>query len=774
MSIYDSLELNVIKQQMMEQCCFSLGKMELEQTYPSFDPLVIKRDQARIKEALMAVNLHGEMPFEGMHDIRSMLEAASKGRTLSANDLLNEMRMIRGVYAILQYEKTILEDHPYIEDLVFSLTHHKKTEQFLASCINEYGEVMDGASSLLKDTRKQLRNVEREIVAATNRFMQQHSNSIVDGISTMRNDRVVVLVKASDKNSFGGFQYGDSASGLASYVEPSVLVGPNNQKARLLAQEADEVARILRECSNEVRKVAQEELGNLETIAILDALFAKAKWGVAREAIAPTLSEEKNLVFKRARHPLIDPEVVVANNYSLQQPQSMLLITGPNTGGKTVSMKIIGLFVLMAYSGMPVTADEATIPFFDQVFVDIGDDQSVVSSLSSFSAHVKKLADVMRHATDKSLALLDEIGSGTDPQEGESLAIAILNALRDRKTMTVATTHYSRLKAYGKRHEDILVASVQFDMDRLMPTYRYLEGLTGQSNALEVAKRYGLDDSILNYAKFLKKQAKSQEDQLIDKLEKQLNETELKNEQLEQRLKAVEEKELELQQLEKQLLIEKDQMKVKVEKEMETYLEEVKQEADSILSNMRKMQETKKYHEVLEERQKLNRKQAKNEDKVVSKEEGKHVYQVGETVELRNGGTVALILEVRKKEITIELNGRKMRVKENQIRPSMRVLPKKKVNQSTARVSNGGLLSTMPSECNLIGMHVDEGIEKMMDYISDTKIHGMKTFRIIHGDGSGALRKAVHQRLKNMKDVESYRIGMPQEGGTGATVVKMK
>lgn len=774
MSLINSLELDVIKKQMEEACSFSLGRQLIQETNPSFDPLVIRRDQARLKEALSATILYGPMPFDGMHDITGMLKDALIGRTLSANDLLNEIRMVRAVNNIINYDKAILEPHPALYDLVQSLSYHKKTEQFIAKCINEYGEVMDNASPLLKETRKQLRNVEHEITVATNRFMQQHASSMVDNISTMRNGRVVVLVKASDKNTFGGLQYGDSSSGLASYVEPNVLVGPNNKKSQLLAQESDEVARILRECSNEVKKVAEEELGNLETVAILDALFAKAKWGEAREAIAPTLSDEKELDFRRARHPLIDEKKVVANNYHLASPQTMLLITGPNTGGKTVSMKIIGLFVLMAYSGMPVTADSAVIPYFDQVFADIGDDQSVVSSLSSFSAHVEKLADVAAHATGNSLALLDEIGSGTDPQEGESLAIAILNELRDRGTMTVATTHYSRLKAYGKRHEDILVASVQFDMEKLAPTYRYIEGLTGQSNALEVAKRYGLPESIINYARFLKRQAKSQEDQLIDKLEKQLGETELKNAQLEQRLLDVQEKEKELKQLEKQLMIEKDQMKVKAEKEAEKYIDEAKAEADLILSNMRKMQETKKYHEVLEERQKLNRNQANVEEKEVVKKEGKHVFKVGETVELRNGGTVARILEVRKKDITIDLNGRKMHVKANQIRPSMRVIPKKKVNQSSARVSGGGLFSTMPTECNLIGMHVDEGIDTMMDYISDTKVHGLKTFRIIHGDGSGALRKAVHQRLKNMQDVESYRIGMPQEGGTGATVVKMK
>ncbi len=374
----------------------------------------------------------------------------------------------------------------------------------------------------------------------------------------------------------------------------------------------------------------------------------------------------------------------------MRDPKRILLITGPNTGGKTVSMKVIGLFVLMTYVGIPVTAESAVIPFFDNVFVDIGDDQSVVESLSSFSAHIKKQAEIIRSATENSLVLMDEVGSGTDPKEGESLAISILNYLRDVKATCVATTHYGRLKAYGKRHDDIMVASVQFDQEKLEPTYRFIEGLTGQSNAFEIAERYGLPKSIIKYASFLKEQAKSQEDILIERLETQLNETTLKNDELSKKIAEVKALQESLVKERNQLLKEKDEWHKNAQAEANQYIEEAQ-----------------------------------------------HIH-----------------------------------VKKNQIRPSSHVIPKTKTNTSV-HIRSHNIYASMSLECNLIGMRVDEGIEKMKDYMDQAKIHGLKSLRIIHGDGTGKLRKAVHERLRNDKSVKEFRLGMPQEGGTGATVVTL-
>lgn len=774
MSVENSLELNVILAQVSKHCAFSLSKEAVLSCVPSFDPLIIRRDHARMKEALMAVVKYGTIPMAGIRDISDMLKNAAKGRTLSANDLNNEIRFIQGIRSIRNYAKELIDfEHPYLDDLISTLIVHEHTEKFLSRCINEYGEVMDSASHELASIRVSIRRSEHDIAQAANRFVATHSDSVVDGIITYRSGRAMILVRASEKNQFGGLVYGDSASGQASYIEPSALVSLNNRRQEFIDREQQEIARILDECSKEVGRVAKEELANLETCTILDTVFAKAAWGAANDACAAELSETKVIELIKARHPLIDPLKVISNTYHIGEPKKILLITGPNTGGKTVSMKVIGLFTLMTYCGMPVTCESAVIPFFDRVFADIGDDQSVVSSLSSFSAHISKQAEVCREATADSLVLLDEVGSGTDPSEGEALAIAILNTLRETGCMVVATTHYNRLKAYGKRHEDILCASVEFDMKALTPTYRYMEGTTGSSNAFEVAQRYGLPRSIVRYARFLRNQAKTEEDTLIERLEEQLSETRRKSEELEAKLKEAEELRSTLNKEKILLEKQKDELREKAEKEAADYVEAARQEADEILENLRNSQQNIRIHEAIGERAKLAKIVKTKQPEIPYDPD--HEFAVGDAVELRSSNQVCEVISIGKKDMRILLNGREMRVKKDQVRPSVHVIARvKEKPTATIHIADRNIFASVPLECNLIGLHVDEALNKMGDYMDQAKLHSLKTFRIIHGDGTGRLRKAVHDRLAKDKDVEEFRLGMPNEGGTGATVVVMK
>lgn len=774
MDIENSLELNVILQQVERYCSFSLGKKNIQNTKPSYEKLVIKRDHDRMQEALACCIHDGPMPFHGITDITHILDNAEKGRILQASELLDVVRFIHGINEIHAYEKSLTEvEHPSLKDLTDTLIIHNALAKEISQCINEYGEVKDSASAELKNIRASLRQAQSDMASVSARFLSNHASSVVDSIVTNRNGRTVVLIKASEKNSYGGLVYGDSASGQASYVEPASFVPYNNRIQTLQEKEKAEIEKILQYLSGKVGHYAYEEKANVETCGILDAVFAKAQWGKEREGCAASLTEEKNLVIVKGRHPLIDPKKVVANTYHLEDPKKVLLITGPNTGGKTVSLKIIGLFTLMTYCGMPVTAERAEIPFFDHVFADIGDDQSVVSSLSSFSAHMTKQAEIMQKADGNSLVLLDEIGSGTDPREGEALAISILNELRQRGTMCVVTTHYDRLKAYGKRHSDILVASVQFDMEKLMPTYKYLEGLTGQSNAFEVAERYGLPKSIIAYARHLKEQSKNEEDELIDKLEKQLNEAELKNEKLEALIADNEKEKKQLKKEKIQLDKEKENYHNKAKKEADAYVATVQNKANHILKQIRKRQENVKYHEALETVQSLNQITDEPETK---KEEvpDSYEYHVGDAVELRGSSQVCEIIKIQKKDITIRMNGRDMHVKKNQIRPSVHVIPRMKKQNHVSINIDHDIFANMPQEVNLIGLHVDEAMDKMDSYMDQAKLHGLKTFRIIHGDGTGRLRKAVHESLKKNEDVKEFHLGMPQEGGTGATIVTMK
>ena len=771
-SLERSLELDAIMEEMVRRCAFSLGKKVLKETPVSYDRLVIEQANRRLKEALLCTVKYGPMPFYAIRDTREDLENARKGAMLSAAQLVQEMHLIGGIRSMCAYEKSCAEtEHPYLKDLCGTLTVHTKTEAFLKACINDYGEVLDSASAELRNIRASLRKADGDIASAVRSFIAKHASSVVDSIVTQRGGRTVILVKASEKNSFGGLVYGDSASGQASYVEPASLMAANNRKQELIAAEEEEIQRILRACSEEVGKVAGEEIANIETAALLDSIFAKAVWGKENDCTAADLTEEKRLYIKKARHPLIPSSRAVYNTYHLQDPKRVLLITGPNTGGKTVSMKIIGLFVLMTYAGMPVPCDEAVIPYTDRVFADIGDDQSVVSSLSSFSAHIQKQAEIIRCATEHSLVLLDEVGSGTDPREGESLAIAILNDLREKNCMTVATTHYGRLKTYGKRHDDILLASVEFDMKKLAPTYRYTEGMTGQSNALEVAERYGLPKGIIRYARFLKNQSRTEEEKLIEELDAELLTVRQEKEKLEALLKENEELQKSLKDEEARRLRDRDLLRQKAEEEAQAYIEEVHKEAERILKEMREKEAGAKYHEILETKAQL--------DTVVQTEEKPEEvftgeYKVGDAVELRDSDQVCEVIAIGRKDLTIRMNGRDIRVKKNQIRPSRHIIPKKKAKKEYVPTFSSPVFSSVSVQCNLIGMRVDEAMEELENYLDQVKLHGLPSCRIIHGDGSGALRSAVHNRLKKDRSVKEFRLGMPSEGGTGATVVTMK
>ncbi|MBR4457163.1 MAG: endonuclease MutS2 [Solobacterium sp.] len=769
MSLLSSFEFEKIRAQMAELCVSEPGRMIVNGLEPVYEKIVIRRDRQRLYEAMEACVRYGRISPEGFRDIRILLKQAEKGRTLTGPELIEVLKLIRAVKAAQEYERTIREvPHESLSDLFMTLTKQDRLENRIVSVVNEYGEVRDSASHKLAELRSSLRAASRRIEEAIEQFRSGHGDSMVDSIVTTRNGRTVILVRANDKNRFGGIVYGDSQSGQTSYIEPSVLMHANNRKQELETAIQDEISRILAECSAEVGKSAETLSSDLETLALLDSIFARADWGVRNEGCAARLNEEKRFMFHRARHPLIPKEQAVTNEYRLSQPYHTLLITGPNTGGKTVSMKIFGLFTLMTYCGMPVTAEEADVPFFDRVFADIGDDQSVESSLSSFSAHVEKQAQMLREATGNSLILLDEIGSGTDPREGESLAIAVLNELRRRNATVIATTHYSRLKAYGRRHEDILTATVEFDGETLRPTYRYLEGITGESNALLVAERCGLPKGVVNYAKFLKQQATTEEEELAAKLEKQLMEAENRSRMLEEKLKEIREYQKSLEQEKQNLRDSREKLIDEAKAEAQRMVEAAREEADAVLKELRNNAGRVRYHELLEQKRKLET-IAEEETPVY---EAEKPFAVGDTAELRQSGAIVKIEDIRKKRIVISLNNRHMTVKASDLKHTRKKLPK--TAPVTMPVSSIEIPESIETECNLIGLRVDEAREELLDYMDSASLCGLKNYRIIHGDGSGALRKMVQEVLANDKTVEEYRYGMPSEGGTGATVVTIR
>ncbi len=763
-----SLQLNLIKESIAALCSFSLGKEEILRLEPSYDPLLIKRECKRGQEALECCVKMGPCNFYGIKDVLPILKTASRDGICTPIDCVRVADLIRGCSAIVQYFKSCELPVPALRELTDSLVLPLNLMNHIEKCFNPYGEVLDSASGKLKEIRKNLKQVENNLNIAAMRFVQSNSSKLTDSVSTTRNGRVCVLAKSSEKNSLGGFVHGESASGQSAYVEPAALIPLNNQKQSLMAQEEDEIERILFEVSQMIKKEADILEADLNTCAVLDAVFAKAQWGQKRDGCIAHLSEADRLYLKKARHPLIDSKKVVSNTYRLESPTRLLLITGPNTGGKTVSLKTIGLFVLMTYCGIPIPCEEAEVPFYDHVYVDIGDDQSIEESLSTFSAHLFKLSNILENATDQSLVLVDEIGSGTDPKEGEALAISILNELRNRGCSTVATTHYGRLKSYGKKHEDILLASVQFDVEKLLPTYRFIEGLTGQSNAFDIARRFHLQESVIKYAVFLKNQAKSEEEILIEKLEKQT----LENEQLKEELKN---KQNELtQQLETakkehaEFEAKKDKLMSEAQKKADEYVEQIKETADEYLAELKEKSENSiKPNEVIEIKHGLNE---LLHEEAIEEESDHRPFQIGDAVLVKNSNQVGIILSINRKNVQIDLNNIKITAKLSDLKHTT----KKREVIKNRREHKEMKPMSFNTECNIIGCYGEEGVQIIDKYLDDAILAKAKVVKIVHGSGSGALRNAVHNYLKKNKYVISFEIAPNNQGGSGATIVTLR
>ncbi len=764
---YQMLEFHVVKDAVAAYCAFSLGKAIIVEAKPMFDEWRIRRELARTREAYALITHCGNMPFFGIADIEEAVIAASKDRTLNERELVciaKQSEVCRNIY---RYIKESELDTPEIDELCTSLHMDDELSVAVSAAISHDCVLYDHASSALQRIRKEIRLCEGDIAKEVQRFISRHSALLMDTITTKRNDRICVLVKTSEKHSLKGFIHGESASGQTVYLEPEGLLLLNNRLQSLRSKEQEEVMRILFQLSQLVKKHRDTLLGNQETFALLDALCAKALWCKDVDGcIGSVLSKGNRLYIKNARHPLIDRKSVVANTYEIRDPKRLLIITGSNTGGKTVALKTMGLFAALTMAGMPVCAEEAVFPVFDQLFADIGDTQSIQESLSTFSAHISKLSYICAHATERSFVILDELGSGTDPKEGEALAVAILEALRKKGVMCAASTHYSALKKYGAMHEDVLLSSVVFDLEQMRPTYVYQEGISGSSNAFEIASRYGLSKDIIAYAKAFKEQQKSDSDRLMETMEHTIAEHQQLKEKMELRLADVKELQISLRRKEQELALQKDKELSKVKEEaLREYMEKM-EEAEAIIERLKAMHKDAKPHEYIRLKKELETvmEAPRDEERPTI-----HKFHKGDYVRLEEYGYHGDIIEISKDKAIVDVNGMKMKVPFTKLQPSQRTKKKKQTSSYQKTV-----VSSFSMELNVIGMRVGEAIPVIDKYLDNAVLAKVYQVRIIHGNGTGALRQGVHDYLKRNSRVESYRVGVQGEGGLGATVVTLK
>lgn len=760
------LEIDVIIRQFLNYSKTSLGKEKLSQLDLIDSPLFLKRQLRRQSEALEATIKQTAPNFYGISNITDAVILAHKGGVCSIEDLVAISRFCHGQNSLIDYYKHRLTPMDECGDLFESLFVEKNLNKEIDRCFSMDFEVYDQASEELQRIRKQLSTIDTRIDKAINDFMSKHADSLSEQFSTIRQDRRVIPILTSHKNRYSGLIHDQSASGQTTYLEPQFLIDLNNEHQNLLALEHQEIHRICKELSTKVGLIKDELLASLESITLLDVLFSMATWAKEHEGTVATLSEDR-LYLKDARHPLLNQETVVANTYRLESPHRMILITGPNTGGKTVGLKTIGVSVYLTLCGAPVLAQEAIIPLIDQLFVDIGDTQSIQMSLSTFSGHLTNLKKVLDQATRQSLVLLDELGSGTDPIEGESLAQAILEYCHQLGCMAVVTTHFNRLKVFAKNHAEILSSSVEFDLDDLQPTYRYIEGLAGQSYALDIARKLDVKSSVIDRAMAIKQESVSAQELLIENLEKEIAQNRLLNDEVAQLKESLQRQEQQLQQQLNQLEQEKQSILKSFEIKQEQQLKKQIAAAKQILAQMR---QESQLHENIAALRKIEQLSIEPQAELDEERELKE----GDFVRLLSTQQIGKIVKIEKKDVLVDVNGMNVYAKLNQLRYHPKNEPTKKKSKK-ARSSVSVKTSTpMSMECHLIGLRVEEALIELSQYLDQCILNNLKFGRVIHGHGTGALRQAVHQALKKHSAVKSYRLGGENEGGHGATIVEFK
>ena len=759
------LEMNIIQKQVKSFCASTLGQKRVD-SFSLFDDLEdLTEALNKVDEAMKYISIQGRMPLGGLTDVSMLLEKANRDGTLIGEELLKIANHLECISNVKNYISASEIKTYYLQELSDGLVGNEHLLHEIKRCLLPDGSVSDTASETLRLIRKKIQQTQVNIRNKMESLVKESKDLLsIDAITT-KNDRLVLPVKSGYKNQFGGLIHATSATGQTTYIEPEAVMMMNNQLGELQIAEQEEVNRILYALSQLVKGHYYHFHFNLEILEELDFIFAKAQYGYYHQCCIPTIIENgQDIVLKQARHPLIDPHDVVANDVILKGHR-MLLISGSNTGGKTVALKTIGLLSYMALCGMPVPCLEMTIPLFDNIYVDLGDEQSIEQSLSTFSSHMKKIIDILSQVSNQSLVILDEIGSGTDPQEGESLAQAILSQLLESGAFVFASTHYGRLKTFAKEDERIMLASVHFDLEAMRPTYRLKLDSVGQSYAIEIAALLGLDQDIVNHAQQLKIESMSEHEKLMEELAKKEEQLSLKEEELTHLLESNRKLEKQYNHEIHQLNQQKEKFIQNAKDEANHLIAEAKENIDFIVQTMKAS--SFKQHEIIQAKHDLDELEFIDEN-IQQKQD--HDLKVGDHVKIIKMNREGDIVEkLHNHMIMVSIAGLNVKLHEDEVtylHPQTKVKTVKKASMKKSSVKKTGSY-----EINIIGKRYEEAMAMIDKFLDDAIVLGYPHVRIIHGMGTGVLRKGVRKMLEKNKHVVSYRDGGPNEGGLGATLV---
>ncbi|MBG9590082.1 endonuclease MutS2 [Cytobacillus firmus] len=777
------LEFNKVKEQLLEHVSSSLGRKKALNILPSTDYEEVIRRQEETDEAVTVLRIKGNVPLGGIFDIRPHVKRAVIGGMLSPQEL-NQISST--IHASRQMKRFIEEFAEEESSLPILLGYTDKIivladlETSIRNAVDDNGEVLDSASETLRSLRNQLRTKESRVRERLESMIRSSSaqKMLSDAIITIRNDRFVIPVKQEYRGHYGGIIHDQSSSGQTLFIEPASIVQLNNELQGIRVKEQQEIERILIALSGQTAENSSELETIVDVLGEVDFTFAKARYSKRIKASKPKINNQGKISLFKARHPLIPIDEVVANDIKLGDDYSTIVITGPNTGGKTVTLKTVGLCTLMAQAGLQIPAlDGSETAVFGNVYADIGDEQSIEQSLSTFSSHMVNIVDILNQVDFNSLVLFDELGAGTDPQEGAALAISILDEVYKRGARVIATTHYPELKAYGYNREGVINASVEFDIETLSPTYKLLIGVPGRSNAFEISKRLGLNDQVIETARSYIGTDTNQVENMIASLEESRRQAEADMEEANDFLKSAEKLHKDLQKQMAEFYEQKDAMHEKASEKAGDIVEKAKAEAEEIIRDLRKMRMEKhaevKEHELIEAKKRLSdaapqMSTAKNK---LKPKNTKHVFEEGDEVKVLSFGQKGhLLKKASENEWQVQIGILKMKVAEKDLEYIKS--PKPVETKPVATVKGRDFHVSL--ELDLRGERYENALLRVEKYLDDALLAGYPRVSIIHGKGTGALRQGVQEYLRNHRSVKKIRFGEAGEGGTGVTIVEFK
>lgn len=726
-------------------------------------------------EATKIMQRLGRFPMFFKSDISLYLKKVSKSGILTELEVLEIGKFldtIRDTFLFLEELKNYDIEHLYFSHSLNKLEYLKDLNLQIKSIITPYGEMKDDASSELNRLRKAIKNMENNIQKKLQEILQKNSNKLSQNIVSIRNDRYVIPVKNDYKNTIKGIIHDQSASGETVFVEPQVILELNNTLNNTKEDEKREIIRILKEISSLINENYDSLLHSYNTLLHMDLVFAKAILAIEMDANKPIVNDKGIVDLVNCRHPLLKVDKVVANNISLGKDYQGIIITGPNTGGKTVLLKTLGLLALMTKFGLLIPCDEnSQMMIFDNVYADIGDEQSIDQNLSTFSAHMTNIINIINNVSDNSLVLLDELGSGTDPAEGSSLAIAIIDYLLEKNCLIVTTSHYSELKVYGFNSDKVINASVEFDINTLKPTYKLLIGVPGQSHALNISRILGLKPEIIKRAEGYSFEKDNNLDKVLDKL---INQTYEFDEKLKISTQKIKEYNDLITQLDSEIAATiKERNKILSDAQIkadEMILKSLK-EAEDLVKQLQEMQlKEVKLHEITEAKFKI--KQIKKTNLLPEVELTDDNFEINEHVFVQNYHNYGIILKENKNDLfDVQIGNATVKVHKKHLKKTKKKRTTPKAPRSTSKVL---VNKSVGMKLDLRGKRYEEARILLEKYLDDCLLAGLSQVIIIHGYGTGAIRNMVQEFLRQNKFIESYRYGDANEGGFGATVVNIK